>query len=97
MDGELEEEYAKLREDPYFPEKLPKISNLIAVLDVITELISKIILRINPKDYENNQMNLMKKILKRLKLNILKDERMFIANHYKKALSQVTCGKFLRI
>jgi len=86
MNGKLDEEYAQLREDPYFPEKLPKIFNLLALLDVTTEIIMRIIEQVKkPLNYDG----VMRKILNRTKINILNGERKYILRHYKIAASQV--------
>lgn len=91
MNGQLEKEYAQLREDPYFPEKLPTIFNLLALLELIPLFMPEIIKQIKPKDYKFDQMDsLMSKILMRIKeVNILKGVKMCIASQYKRATSQV--------
>jgi hypothetical protein len=43
MNEELEEEYAQLRKNPYFPEKLPIIFNLLALLDVLPQIMTQLI------------------------------------------------------
>ena len=89
MDGKMENEYAKLREDPYFPEKLPKICNLLALLQVLSEILVEIVEQIKPNHYGNYQYFMRQTLLRIRTINILKGQKLFISNHYKRALSQV--------
>ena len=89
MNGNMKKEYAKLREDPYFPEKLPKYLNLRALLDMIPGIMVQIIRQIKPSNYVNEQLTLINEILWGTNINILKGNKMFIASHYKRAASKV--------